>query len=189
MALLSWHPIITYASIPNVLVLQTAVATHEEALVDTVCSRAQTQFVDRQYKQVVKKLDYLMWHSSHRNQEYSGLSSARAGEAQLLDGPLAAEILDIEATNWEEDITDPVLAEGYSTLRQRTQPPPRGGYHFPKADHVKSPTHPPPSPCKCCSSALHWDKECPYYMQFEALRKKSVNLTLVKIVTSMKYTM
>ncbi|KDQ65183.1 hypothetical protein JAAARDRAFT_109692, partial [Jaapia argillacea MUCL 33604] len=35
----------------------------------------------------------------------------------------------------------------------------------------------PPSPCKCCGSALHWDKECPYYSQFEALRKRSVNLS------------
>ncbi|KAI0038571.1 hypothetical protein FA95DRAFT_1469554, partial [Auriscalpium vulgare] len=44
-----------------------------------------------------------------------------------------------------------------------------GGYLFPKADYKVS-TEAPPSPCKVCGSAKHWDKECPHWGAYSPRR-------------------
>lgn len=57
-----------------------------------------------------------------------------------------------------------VLHEVYQVLKQCKHPPPIGGYPFLKNDHVMMKMGKlPPSPCKCCGSKNHWDKECPDY--------------------------
>ncbi|KAJ3474628.1 hypothetical protein NLI96_g12353 [Meripilus lineatus] len=54
-----------------------------------------------------------------------------------------------------------------TTGSRRQRKPPIGGYPYPKKDEVKSILRPPPSPCKCCGSGNHWDKECPWYGVWE----------------------
>ncbi|KAJ3473690.1 hypothetical protein NLI96_g12874 [Meripilus lineatus] len=71
----------------------------------------------------------------------------------------------------------PSVKEVYATTKRRQRPPPKGGYPFPMRNEVKSVLRPPPSPCKCCGSAHHWDKECPWYNVWERkYGKKAVNL-------------
>lgn len=54
------------------------------------------------------------------------------------------------------------LRSVYQTLARRQRPPPKGGYPYPKNDHVTTKMgKPPPSPCKVCGSDKHWDRECP----------------------------
>jgi hypothetical protein len=54
------------------------------------------------------------------------------------------------------------LRQVYQTFKKRQRPPPKGGYPFPKNDHVTTRMgKAPPSPCKVCGSANHWDRECP----------------------------
>ncbi|KAJ3524492.1 hypothetical protein NM688_g8548 [Phlebia brevispora] len=60
-----------------------------------------------------------------------------------------------------------VIRELYATTKKRQRPPPKGGYPFPRND-LQSVVRPPPSPCKCCGSPLHWDRECPHYSKWEA---------------------
>lgn len=56
----------------------------------------------------------------------------------------------------------PTIKSVYQTLARRQRPPPKGGYPFKKNDHVTTKMgRDPPSPCKVCGSAKHWDKECP----------------------------
>ena len=66
------------------------------------------------------------------------------------------------------------MAEAFNTLAKRQRLPPKGGYKFPKADHVVSRVGPPPSPCKVCGSPKHWDKECPHKAQWDAMRTANI---------------
>ncbi|KAF8132688.1 hypothetical protein K438DRAFT_1642132 [Mycena galopus ATCC 62051] len=57
---------------------------------------------------------------------------------------------------------DDTLKSVFQTLKKRQRPPPKGGYPFPKHDDVMTRMGKmPPSPCKVCGSAHHWDRECP----------------------------
>ena len=51
----------------------------------------------------------------------------------------------------------------------RRRPP--EGYAFPRNDSVISKKL-PPSPCKCCGSDKHWDRECPHWEEFLVNRAK-----------------
>lgn len=71
---------------------------------------------------------------------------------------------------------DFLLKEAYQILKQRQRAPPKGGYPFPKNDHIMTKLgHTPPSPCKVCGSKNHWDKECPDWNTFLETWKHSVN--------------
>ena len=73
---------------------------------------------------------------------------------------------------------DEILAEVFQVLKKRQRPPLAGGYMFPKNNHVTTKMgRLPPSPCKCCGSSNHWDKECPdYAVCQERSAKSSYNL-------------
>jgi hypothetical protein len=81
------------------------------------------------------------------------------------ESPYRASGLDIEALQ----ASDPVIVEAYNMTARRQRPVPKGGYKFPKADHIVSSMGPPPSPCKMCGSPKHWDRECPHKAQWEAM--------------------
>jgi hypothetical protein len=78
------------------------------------------------------------------------------------------------------------LSEGQATVRQvyqtfkkRQRPPPKGGYPFSKNNHVTTKIgRTPPSPCKVCSSANHWDKECPDWNVYIEKQKRGVLITV-----------
>ena len=55
------------------------------------------------------------------------------------------------------------MVECYQIAKKRQCPPPPDGYKFARRDNVVSTVRLPPSPCKCCGSSKHWDKECPHY--------------------------
>jgi hypothetical protein len=62
----------------------------------------------------------------------------------------------------DRDAENQILAEVFQVLKKRQRAPPPGGYMFSKNDHVTTKMgRLPPSPCKCCGSDNHWDKECP----------------------------
>ena len=57
---------------------------------------------------------------------------------------------------------DEILKEVYQVMKKKQRAPPPGGYMFSKNDHVTTKMgRLPPSPCKCCGSNNHWDRECP----------------------------
>ena len=75
----------------------------------------------------------------------------------------------------QEISSDPeVLKEAFQVLKKRQRPPPKGGYPYSRNDHVTTKMgRLPPSPCKVCGSANHWDKECPDWAIYEAKQQKS----------------
>jgi hypothetical protein len=75
---------------------------------------------------------------------------------------------------------DALEREVLQILTRRQRAPPKGGYPFPKNDHVATKMGKlPPSPCKVCGSEKHWDKECPDYVTYEGTRKRTANLSIV----------
>lgn len=78
---------------------------------------------------------------------------------------------DSASTNFKDE--SPLVVECFAIAKKRQRPPPKDGYPFKKRDKVVSPLRPPPSPCKCCGSDKHWDKECPWYNLWEKKFGKS----------------
>lgn len=69
-----------------------------------------------------------------------------------------------------------ILHKAYQVLQQKHRLPPKGGNPFSKNDHIMTKMGKmPPSPCKCCSSANHWDKECPDWNTYLERVKHSAN--------------
>ena len=80
----------------------------------------------------------------------------------------------MDDSNPESAPLSEVLKEAYQTLAVRQRPPPKGGYPYPKNDHVVTKMgRLPPSPCKNCGSKNHWDKECPDSSIEQAKRERS----------------
>lgn len=84
----------------------------------------------------------------------------------------------------EDSAQDSALTrELYAVTKKRQRPPPKGGYPFKKRDDIKSTVRSPPSPCKCCGSANHWDKECPWFGTWEAKYGRRVQMGEVAAVS------
>ena len=67
-----------------------------------------------------------------------------------------------------------ILKEAYQALGVRQRSPPKGGYPYPKNDHVTTKMGGlPPSPCKTCGSKNHWDKECPDWAVSQAKQERT----------------
>jgi hypothetical protein len=71
------------------------------------------------------------------------------------------------------------LKQVFQTLKRRQRPPPKGGYPFPKHDDVMTRMgRVPPSPCKVCGSANHWDRECPDWAVYSEKIKRGLLVLL-----------
>ncbi|KAJ6517879.1 hypothetical protein C8R47DRAFT_1231529 [Mycena vitilis] len=71
------------------------------------------------------------------------------------------DLVDFEGGAEEPDIA----AEAFVNEVRKQRPPPAGGYPYPRDDGNRTRLQkPPPSPCKHCGSALHWDRECRHHM-------------------------
>ncbi|KAI0038711.1 hypothetical protein FA95DRAFT_1505166 [Auriscalpium vulgare] len=93
---------------------------------------------------------------------------AHAGDALLVDydvdeqaSPLQQPPPQFDARPGAYAVNAARSAQGRTDRRGSRDPPP-AGYLFPKADYKVS-REAPPSPCKVCGSAKHWDKECPHW--------------------------
>lgn len=92
----------------------------------------------------------------------------RSRTAHVVDSGLLLEgsddSLESRTIEFSDGFNDsPSVVECYASAKRRQRPPPKMGYKFAKRDDVVSSLRPPPSPCKCCGSEKHWDKECPHY--------------------------
>ncbi|KAJ7079337.1 hypothetical protein C8R44DRAFT_550266, partial [Mycena epipterygia] len=73
-----------------------------------------------------------------------------------------------------------MIREAYQVLKKRQRAPPKGGYPFPKNDHVATKMGKlPPSPCKVCGSKNHWDRECPDWAVYEQGMAQSAHYTVL----------
>ncbi|KZV65280.1 hypothetical protein PENSPDRAFT_737843 [Peniophora sp. CONT] len=119
-----------------------------------------------------------------RRQYYFNRHTVNEAEADLEDipeqdeddemgpGPTAGhseeEYLPFEGNLADIKIYPVETQEAYLAVdrERRQRRPPVGGYPFPKDDHVKTQRSSfPPSPCRWCGSAMHWDAECQHHTE------------------------
>lgn len=155
-----WCNILNSDQIPSVMELQSRVVEMENQLLATTDSTGSHVMSRETFARLMRA--YEADSRSHRQRSANLVSSEGGSETHdadpTVDGP----------TSDGSSFTDhPVIVECYALAKKRQRPPPKGGYPFTKKDDVVSTLRPPPSPCKCCGSAKHWDRECPWYHTWE----------------------
>ena len=168
---ISWGPILLVSSIKDSSELYSRVTEHEEALLEAyrVSKGGQTSSIDQIAIQL-RQMGFV--------QENQRSYPRRANLTQNATEENPASKEDANIITSLQDFSSPqhILHKAYQVLQQRQRPPPKGGYPFPKNDHVTTRMGKmPPSPCKVCGSANHWDKECPDWNVYLEKAKRSAN--------------
>ena len=171
----SWGPILLLSSIKDLSELYSRVTEHEEALLEAYCvsKGGHTPSIDNIVTQL-KQMGFVQERQSHQR---------RANVVEYIPNtdsmplPSTDDVVSASPTTLDDlSSGQHVLREAYQVLRQRPRLPPKGGYPFSKNDHITTKMGKmPPSPCKCCGSANHWDKECPDWNTYLERAKRSAN--------------
>lgn len=172
---ISWGPILLISSIKDSSELYSRVTEHEEALLEAyrVSRGGQASSIDQIASQL-KQMGFM--------QENQRPYPRRANIAEYVaeESPPCMEPMSTATPFQDLNSNQHILREAYQVLRQRQRAPPKGGYPFPKNDHVTTKMGKmPPSPCKVCGSANHWDKECPDWNVYFEKAKRSANVAEV----------
>ena len=166
----SWGPILLLSSVKDSSELYSRVTEHEEALLEAyrVSRGGHAPSIDNIATQL-KQMGFLQ--ERHPQQRRANLVEYSTSPASFsTDNMIPTSLEDLNSGQH-------VLHEAYQVLRQRQRLPPKGGYPFSKNDHVTTKMgRMPPSPCKCCGSANHWDKECPDWHTYLERAKRSANV-------------
>ncbi|KAF9536972.1 hypothetical protein CPC08DRAFT_771404 [Agrocybe pediades] len=171
---ISWGPVINLDSIKSISDLYAKVTEHERALIHT--SR-----MEHSHLVITDNLAYSLRKLGLSLPGSSSFDKSRAKRMNIVGRTAHAGQIEEEASpaseqNDSPDSGDAILKEVYQVLKQRQRPPPKGGYPFPKNDHVTTKMGcAPPSPCKVCGSANHWDKECPDWNTYLERRRRTGN--------------
>jgi hypothetical protein len=169
---IKWSTIIVLENIDSTEDLYKKVNEHYESLIEAV-EPADSVTIHNLGAQL-RKLGLQPGSSRppFRRANLTMMEETRDTEESVLmdDGDGNASVADEEVL--EGTVT---LKRVYQTLKKRQRPPPKGGYPFSKNDHVTTKMgRAPPSPCKVCGSANHWDRECPDWAVYLEKQKRGV---------------
>jgi len=164
---LAWRTILVLENIKSSSLLYTKAIEHKESLL-AVSKNQNTMVIT--VENLVPSLRRMGYTLEKPKFHYNFPQNKRVHitEGQLDTGPpthspkdaFSSEI--VSPNNTHDSMENQILAEVFQVLKKRQCAPPPGGYMFSKNDHVTTKLgHLPPSPCKCCGSNNHWDKECP----------------------------
>ena len=173
---ISWGPILNLETIRSTSLLYSRATDHGLALVHAAKYESSNVVTSDNLLFTLRKLGI----SVDRNRPFERLArlvtskdSKSEREEEVIHESFLNQLSREECT--QEISSDPeVLKEAFQVLKKRQRPPPKGGYPYNKNDHVTTKMgRLPPSPCKVCGSANHWDKECPDWAIYEAKQLKS----------------
>lgn len=189
----SWKNILVLENVHSVMDLQVCVSDMESQLLEAARVQAQSVVTRENIAYVLRDAGYDLQRRQDsrgpgRNRpRFQATAHAVAHDEDYPGEPTGSTETTAVANDGTDDfpsaedlhLSDPVVAEAYNAATRRQRPPPKGGYPFTKRDDVKSAVQAPPSPCKCCGSANHWDKECPWFNVWQTKfgRSKNVNFT------------
>lgn len=177
----AWRNILVLENVQNVMVLQVRVSDMEQQLLEAVRSPHQSVVTRDNLVHALRdagidfhrRTDDRSGGQRYRHQQrpaaHANAHAVTRDDEEYADvtGETASS-LDQDSDQIAPETLDPAVAEVYAVAARRQRPPPKGGYPYQKRDDVKSPVRPPPSPCKCCGSSNHWDRECPMYNVWQA---------------------
>jgi hypothetical protein len=152
---------------------------HEEELVDVVVRRQTDVITAGNLSSALKRMGFT------QNLQNSQMFVRRDRRVNITEADTEADNVDESKEDLAHDLEEglssefqehePTMKSVYQTLARRQRPPPKGGYLFKKNDHVTTKMgRDPPSPCKVCGSAKHWDKECPDWNVYLEKQRRGV---------------
>ncbi|KAJ6452592.1 hypothetical protein C8R45DRAFT_1112895 [Mycena sanguinolenta] len=169
-----WSTILVLENIGSSEELYEKVNEHYEALIESYQKDSKDVVTLQNLSSNLRKLGWSPPRSNFRRTV--NWTAAEGDEGSK--GPEQSEGL---PTNGQEDSardeedSEHTLKQVFQTLKKRQRPPPKGGYPFPKHDDALTKMgRLPPSPCKVCGSAKHWDKECPDWNVYIEKQKRGV---------------
>jgi hypothetical protein len=146
---------------------------HYEALVDSVRKESADVITSHNLASNLHRLGFQQNPPRSSFQRSVNIVTADGSGAEVIkeDGNAAHTM---EESRDAEDGAE-TLKQVFQTLKRRQRPPPKGGYPFPKHDDVMTRMgRVPPSPCKVCGSANHWDRECPDWAVYSEKVKRGL---------------
>jgi hypothetical protein len=172
---LVWSTILVLENIHSSEDLFGKVNDHYLALIDAVKRESSDTVTINNLASTLRRMGFTPNHNARR----ANLTSADATieEVPEPDKDLTGAEVPREETSPQESDGSTTIRQVYQTFKKRQWPPPKGGYPFPKADHVTTQMgRAPPSSCKVCGSPNHWDKECPNWNVYIEKQKRGVLL-------------
>jgi hypothetical protein len=167
---IKWRTILVIENIPTTEELYKKVNEHDDSLLDAVKNSPTDVVTLHNLSSTLRRLGF--------QQSPPSRSFKRANRAEIEKNPedVQEPFQEMEESKEEAGEEGEVtLKQVYQTLKKRQRPPPKGGYPFAKNDHVTTKMgRAPPSPCKVCGSANHWDKECPDWNVYIEKQKRGV---------------
>ena len=170
---ISWGPIIVLETIKNTSMLYSRVTEHEAALVQAARQESSNVLTAENVVPVLRRMGYYLDRQKDTIDRRAHLTTTPHRDSVTIPEK-GAYISQLDESNPDSANPSEVLKEVYQTLAVRQRPPPKGGYPYPKNDHVTTKMgRLPPSPCKTCGSKNHWDKECPDWTMAQTKRERS----------------
>jgi hypothetical protein len=159
-----WSTILVLENIKSIEELYERVNEHEDELYDTVTCGSRDVVTLHNLSSTLHRLGFQNTSSPaapfHRPKRVN-FTEAEDNPDEL-GSELVEEVTMVEPGKESPSDEELTLRSVYQTLTRRQRPPPKGGYPYPKNDHVSTKMGKlPPSPCKVCRSDKHWDWECP----------------------------
>lgn len=185
---ISWGPVINIDSISNTSDLYAKVTEHEKTLVYSSRLEHSHLVTTENLAYTMRKLGLMVTPAQATSRREDPSRSRPVRRANLGEAEPEGQEDDKDDTNEGMEDSPPSTLEidgdgsfksAYEATKGRPRPPPKNGYPYPKNDHVYTKMGKlPPSPCKVCGSAKHWDKECPDWNTYLETRKRSANLVI-----------
>ena len=174
---LAWRTILVLENIKSSSMLYTKAAEHEASLLDISRNREATNVITSEnLVSTLCKMGYTLDRAKFNNFPQNrrvNLMFNEEEESLPVEDPRESFVTQTIAQETHPK-DDEILAEVFQVLKKRQRPPPPGGSMFSKNDHVTTKMgRLPPSPCKCCGSSNHWDKECPDWAVYLERSSKS----------------
>jgi hypothetical protein len=177
---IAWSSILIVENIRSVEDLYECINEHEEELVDVVVRRQTDVLTAGSLSSALKRLGFSQsappGSSYARRERHANVTEVEADPWEEAEAGNERDSVEDPSAELSEE--SPTIKNVYQTLARRQRPPPKGGYPFKKNDHVTTKMgRDPPSPCKVCGSAKHWDKECPDWSVYLEKQRCGVLLT------------
>ena len=163
---LAWRTILVLENIKSSSLLYTKAVEHEDSLLAISKSQSTTVITAENLVSTLRKMGYALekpkFHYNFPQDKRAHVTEASPDTGSPSNSPKEAFSSEVVASTSAQDTENQILAEVFQVLKRRQHVPPPGGYMFSKNDHVTTKMgRLPPSPCKCCGSSNHWNKECP----------------------------
>ena len=163
---LAWRTILVLENIKSSSLLYTKAVEHEDSLLAISKSQSTTVITAENLVSTLRKMGYALekpkFHYNFPQDKRAHITEAALDMGSPTNSPKEAFSSEVVASASTQDTENQILAEVFQVLKRRQHVPPPGGYMFSKNNHITTKMgRLPPSPCKCCGSSNHWNKECP----------------------------